>query len=133
MTVRVTESATSVRAVTWIKVTDAPPVKADGVDRMISPYAVEISYVYHRTPTPDGWTEHRWLARGVTVHGRHILKPAKDGTEKLGVNVHRAAWSTSGSLDLVDVPYVGSPPEWILAVIEQQRPSGELALAGLLG
>lgn len=133
MTVRVTESATSVRAVTWVKVTDAPPVKADGIDRMISPYAVEISYTYHRTVTPDGWVEHRWLARGVTVHGRHILKSAKDGAEKLGVSVHRAAWSTCGSLDLVDVPYVGSPPEWILAIIEQQRPSGELAFAGIQG
>lgn len=133
MIVRVTESATSVRAVAYVKVTDAPPVKADGIDRQISPYAVEISYVYHRTSGPDGWVEHRWLARGVTVHGRHILKPAKDGTEKLGANVYRATWSSFGGLDLVDVPHVGSPPEWVMTIIEGQRPSGELAFAGMSG
>lgn len=133
MTVRVTESATSVRAVAYVKVADAPDVKADGIDRQISPYAVEISYVYDRVSGPDGWVEHRWLARGVTIHGRHILKPTKDGTERLGVNVHRATWSTYGVSDLVDGPFVESPPEWVKVIVEQQRPSGELGFAGMLG
>jgi hypothetical protein len=133
MIVRVTESATSVQAVTWVKVADAPPVKADGIDLQISPYAVEISYVYHRVAGPDGWIEHRWLARGVAVHGQHILKPAKDGTERLGASVYRATWSSFGGRDLVDSTSVGSPPEWVLVIIESHRPSGELFLAGIPG
>lgn len=67
-----------------------------------------------------------WLCTDITVVGCRILKPAPDGTKRLGKD-HRkrsyGGWSR-------DVLVEGEAPETLVKLARELQPSGELTLPG---
>jgi hypothetical protein len=113
--------------VVTVSLTGAPEQKTTYTSRTIAPDTAVIRYLYEQQVTPDGWTEHSWLATDVQATGPRVLKPAADGSQRLGVDRHEARWYTvrSGRDVAADNPDM---PEWLAGVIEQMRPSGGLDL-----
>jgi hypothetical protein len=125
ITVKPTRVYTTVKVETDLK--GAPEHKADYISRRIVPDRAIVTYRYHEQMTEDGWTQHRWLAMDVKLTGYRILKPAADGSQRLGVDRHEACWYTvrTGADLVADKPEL---PAWVAELIQRMRPSGELVL-----
>jgi hypothetical protein len=114
----VTEVTGHAFATVSVAVTDAPPLKATYQDRRFQPARIHIRYAY-KPEAADGWTVHRWHAVDVTVVGPRILKPAPDGTQRLGVEDLRYSPTSSDHC-----------PEWLRHLMAELSPSGEVTMAG---
>lgn len=102
-----------------VTVTGAPAVQASYRTRSLDPRHISIKYTYHSEKV-DGWTEHHWIATDVVVNGPRILKPAPDGTQRLGAETLRYAPMA-----------VSEAPEWLRKLMVELRPSGEVTMAGV--
>lgn len=114
----VTDVSGQVTATVNITVKGAEPLKVPYQDRHLWPDRIAVKYTYH-SELVDGWTEHHWIATDVTVVGPRILKPAPDGTMRLGVEILRYH-----PMNLTD------SPEWLRKLMVELRPSGEVTMAG---
>ena len=98
-----------------LTLTGAPPLKVLYTNRQIDPGQVFFKYEYVPTTTEDGWTEHTWKLVSVRATGARILKPAADGSQRLGVEM-----PAYEPVRLKDVP------EWLLSLAREVRPSGSV-------
>lgn len=115
----VTHVTSRAEATVTIGVAGAPPLKASYQERHFLPEQVMVTYLYKPQQGDDGWTAHRWVPVNVSVVGPRILKPAPDGTQRLGVEGLRYHLS-----------YGEQPPEWLAKIVNELAPSGDIALAG---
>lgn len=114
----VTEVSGHAFASVSIGVTGAPPLKATYQERFFLPARIHVRYVY-KPEAADGWTVHRWYPTDVSAVGPRILKPAPDGTQRLGVE------------DLTYKPISQHDhPEWLRQLVAELSPSGEVTMAG---
>ncbi|AKA61729.1 hypothetical protein SEA_YDN12_62 [Streptomyces phage YDN12] len=114
----VTEVSGHAFATVSVAVTGAPPLKATYQDRHFQPARIHVRYAY-KPEAAEGWTVHRWHAVEVTAVGPRILKPAPDGSQRLGVE------------DLRYTPSKEDPlPEWLRQLAAELAPSGEVTMAG---
>lgn len=123
---------TQVVATCWIKVNGTPSLVAEDRAQDMQPHSIKVEYVYRQTHNKNGWVEHSWVARSVLVNGLRILKPAKDGTQRLGGTVQRCTWVLSMSGGLINAIDGDCPPEWLAEIIEAVRPSGEMSVTDTL-
>src|SRR6476620_5338664 len=114
MAVTIYHRRTVATVVVTVNLTGTPEQKTTYTSRTISPDTVVIRYRYEQHVTQDGWTEHSWLASDVQVTGPRVLKPAADGSQRLGVDRHEARWYTVGSGRDV----AADMPEWLAETIE---------------
>ena len=114
----VTEVTGHAFATVSIAVTGAPPLKATYQERFFQPARIHVRYEY-KPEAADGWTVHRWHPVDVTAVGPRILKPAPDGTQRLGVEELKfnPTWNREH-------------PEWLRQLAAELAPSGEVTLAG---
>ena len=115
----VTSVTSHAEALVTITVSGAPPLKATCNTRYFQPELITVKYVYKPQREDDGWVHHIWAPTDVMVTGPRILKPAADGSQRLGVD-----W-------LRYFPCYGDEkPEWLTKIINELTPSGDIALAG---
>lgn len=122
----------TVKTLICVKVSGAPEHKADYMDRMIQPDKVLVEYRYRELIAPDGWTEHVWAAIDVRIEGPRVLKPGPDGAQRLGAETHSARWSNfdvRGGIRMV-YPSDRAMPEWLVKLVNELRPSGQVELPG---
>jgi hypothetical protein len=103
-----------------IAVTGAPPLKATWQERSFLPAQVHVRYLYKPQVDGDGWTVHVWVPRNVSATGPRILKPAPDGSQRLGVE--HLTYKPISQHD---------HPEWLRQLVHELRPSGDVTLAGV--
>lgn len=90
-------------------------------DRRFLPQYLEAEYEYD---AGQSW----WRVRSVTIVGPYILKPAADGSQRLGKGWGKYDWyGTSGR----DMQERGELPEWLDQVLSEIRPAGALELPGI--
>lgn len=115
----VTTVSSFAEATVSIGVADAPPLTATYQTRQFLPNQIMITYRYRPLKGEDGWVTHDWIAVRATAVGPRILKPAEDGTMRLGIeNLRYAPISTHDY------------PEWLVKLMHELKPSGDIALAG---
>lgn len=92
--------------------------------REFQPQFAQVEYRYEvaGTDSHDGF----WHAVKVTAAGPRVLKPAPDGSRRLGAETCRTEWSHS-----IDVQQFGSGrdntvPEWLDDLVTDMRPSGHV-------
>lgn len=112
----VTEVTGSAFATVSIGVTDTPPLKATYQERYFQPRRIHVRFEY-RPEAADGWTVHRWYPVDISAHGPRILKPAKDGSQRLGAEDLR--YKTISQRE---------HPEWLRQLVSELAPSGEVVL-----
>lgn len=115
----VTSVGSRAEASVTITVTGAPALVATYQTRTFLPEQITVKYVYKPQTDADGWTHHTWTATSVTVVGPRILKPAADGSQRLGVEHLR-----------YHPNYGDQVPEWLRKIMDELTPSGDIALAG---
>lgn len=115
----VTSVSSRAEATVTIGVTGAPPMKATYQTRGFLPEQITVKYVYKPQRDDDGWTHHTWTHTDVTAIGPRILKPAADGSQRLGAEHLRYRPA-----------YTDQLPEWLVKIVNELRPSGDIALAG---
>jgi hypothetical protein len=117
--IKVMSASGSAEAVVSIGVTGTPPLKATFQERQLQPERITVRYRYQAQVDTDGWTHHVWTRVNVVVDGPRILKPAADGSQRLGVEVLRYN------------PVFEDLPEWLVKLADEFRPSGDIALVSV--
>lgn len=125
--VRLTEcgvrTGTSVNA----QFTGAPVVEVRYADYSIVPFHAAITYQHRVTQDADGWTAHSWFCKRATVTGHRVLKPGAKGEMRVSNKItHQMTWSTWSSSEDLTVNERGELPEFLVHLIEELRPSGEV-------
>lgn len=115
----VTSVSSHAEATVTIGVTGTPVLVATYQTRSFQPDQITVKFRYKPQTDADGWTHHTWTRTSVTVVGPRILKPAKDGTQRLGADHLR-----------YHPMYADQLPEWLTKLVDELRPSGDIALAG---
>lgn len=115
----VTRVTSRAEATVTVGVTGTPVLVATYQTRTFLPEQITVKFLYKPQTDGDGWTHHTWKVTGVTVTGPRILKPAADGSQRLGVDYLRYQ-----PISLDDVP------EWLRKIMDELTPSGDIALAG---
>lgn len=98
----------------------APDMKVSYQDRMMQPDCVMVEY---RLDPARGW----WTADHITVVGARLLKPAPDGTPRIGKDRPK---STYGGWNR-DVQEEYDLPEWLDNLVSELRPNGNVTLPGV--
>lgn len=103
-----------------VKFTTDLQVKATYLKHNIVPDLMVVTYAFgpgqHR-----GW----WVAVDVMVAGHKVLKPAADGSVRLGKDRSKATWSAWGRKD---VQTEHNLPEELDKLVSELRPSGQVTL-----
>lgn len=68
----------------------------------------------------------RWVCGCITITGHRLLKPAADGTRRVGKDRHKSTYGWSSG----DVQADGKLPEWLDKLATELRPSGRVTLPG---
>lgn len=111
----VKSASSSTTSSVTLTLTGAPALDVLYTNRQIDPAQVFFKYEYAPVTSEDGWTEHTWNLVSVRATGARILKPAADGSQRLGVEV------------LAYKPlYLKDTPEWLLSLAGEVRPSGSV-------
>lgn len=119
--VQILEAATRTKANRHARITGAPELDATYLDQTIQPQHIWIRYVYHLVNGEPTWT-----ATQIIVEGFRVLKPARDGSQRLGKQTHIATWT---SWDLGHrTTSRNQTPAWLDDVVEILRPSGGVGL-----
>lgn len=105
---------TSVPVTVRVKLNGAPPLKASYSDRLFLPDYVKLRYAVSRV---EG--EAVWSCEDRDVSGPRILKPADDGSMRLGKD--RCTRTFYSTYELVP---------WLAQLIDELRPSGLPDLPG---
>lgn len=111
----VKSASSSTTSSVTLTLTGAPPLKVLYTNRQLDPGQVFFKYEYTPTTTGDGWTEHTWDLVSVRATGARILKPAADGSQRLGAEV--LAYKPMS---------LKNAPEWLLSLANEVRPSGSV-------
>jgi len=122
MAIDITSVSNRVRAHVGVQLTGAPDLKTDYTSWTIEPSHVQVEYTYRQQLTEDGWKEHEWVATDIRVTGSRILKPAADGSRRLGKDIGSRRWYSPPERD--------PRPEWLEALVAELRPSGDVDLPG---
>jgi hypothetical protein len=104
--------------------TGVPVLKVTNT-RDILPEHVTLSYVY---ATVEEQTV--WVCRSARVGGHRVLKPAPDGSQRLGQEVHSGELYSSLPLGLEDLKSNREVPTWLRDLIVLSRPDGNIELPG---
>lgn len=121
--IEIIDARSQIEAKIVVHVTGAPVTPADYLSHVIAPDTV----ILHFSSDQDTVM---WVCTKVKVTGARILKPATDGTQRLGKMNHSAEWFTYGGMDLArNTRY--HVPEWIRDLIEQARPVGAPSIPNL--
>lgn len=115
----VTDASGTAEATVTIWVTGTPLLTETYGKRDFVPTRLTMKYSYQPVTDEAGWTHHTWKPVIVTAMGPRILKPAADGSQRLG----------AGTLTYNPI-YVDDAPEWLLKLAAELAPSGEVTLAG---
>lgn len=115
----VTTVSSQVTATVNIGVTGTEALVATYQTRSFQPGRITVTYVYKPQRGDDGWTRHTWVPAKVSAVGPRILKPAADGSQRLGVEELRY-----NPVNLNDAP------EWLRKIISELTPSGDVTLVG---
>lgn len=97
-----------------------PDVKVQYLDHRMQ---VDHMGAEYRLNTATGW----WVCQTITLAGNRLLKPAADGTPRVGKDRHKTTYS---SYSKGDVQSKGDVPEWLDKLISELRPSGTVTLPG---
>ena len=116
----VTSFDTSIEATARVYVAGTPDLKADYVQRRIQPFYVLIRYRY---VPPEGHLQPVWMARSVNVTGYAILKPGRDGTQRIGTSTHKAEWSSWTGHDVRDQDARRPLPDWLREIVTARVPT----------
>lgn len=123
MSIEITKLTGTATAVVRMYVSAAPAMKASYVDADILPYFVQINYRHVKAVDPDGWVSHSWAAVDVRVVGHRVLKPAKDGSQRISDTVtHDRKWYDTQAVD------PDTLPDWLADLVEEARPYGAVDL-----
>lgn len=122
VSIDIKSARTQVKAVVRVELSGAPDMTADYSKWQINPDSLTVEYHYKQAQGDDGWTGHQWTTFDVRVTGRRILKPAADGSRRLGEQSGRRSWYTRNQL--------ADMPEWVKRLVEEMRPSGQIEAAG---
>lgn len=107
-----------------VRFTGAGIMKADYVSHMIQPSYAEMIYVYNGATDQAGWTHHTWRCRDAKLTGYRVLKPGPNGELRVSeVATHQVSWNSYAK----DVTELEDTPLLVVDLIEQCRPSGEVA------
>lgn len=98
-------------------------------DRTFLPDRVYARFVYLPVRHQDGTVEHGWVCNSLGTSGQRVLKPGKDGNQRLGQERCKREWDSYGSDDVVDYYTYRQGnrtplPDWAVQAIERLRPSG---------
>lgn len=110
----ISEVTSQVQVSTTVTLSGAEPVQVKYTIpiRFLNPEQVRIEY----SLSDDG----EWVRRYIRIHGLRILKPAADGTMRLGKEQHHRDW----------YHYDKDVPDWIQALVNEMRPFGNPQTAG---
>lgn len=122
MSIDIKAARTLVKASVSVELSGAPDLVAEYTKWPISPYVLQVEYRYKQAEAEDGWTGHEWATADVRVNGHRILKPAADGSRRLGEQSGRRSWYTRNDL--------AAMPEWVKRLVEEMRPSGSVDVSG---
>lgn len=111
----VKSASSSTTSSVTLTLTGAPALKVLYTNRQINPGQVVFKYKYAPVTSEDGWTEHTWDLVSIRATGARILKPAADGSQRLGVEV--LAYEPMS---------LKNAPEWLLSLANEVRPSGSV-------
>lgn len=92
-----------------IELSGAPEMNSRLSNRLIQPGLAVFQYRLIMTDAGPVWRCYT-----ADVHGTRILKPAPDGSVRLGKEVMRNSWSG----------YLDNAPEWVVNLINEVRPNG---------
>lgn len=98
----------------------APDMRAQYVDRMMQPDRVQVEY---RFDAGLNW----WFAISVKVTGHRLLKPAANGTPRIGKDTHSVSYGGWRA----DVQADNGLPGWLDRLVIELRPSGQVSLPGV--
>ena len=115
----VTSVTSRAEATVTIGVTGTPALVVTYQTRSFQPDQIIVRFQYQPQTDTDGWTHHTWKRTSVAVTGPRILKPAADGSQRLGAD--RLSYHPV---------YSDEAPEWLLKLVDELRPSGDVSLAG---
>jgi hypothetical protein len=104
--------------------TGVPVLKVTNT-RDILPEHVRLSYMY---ATVEEQTV--WICRSAQVSGHRVLKPAPDGSQRLGQEVRSGEWYSTLPLGLEDLKFHREIPSWLRDLIVLLRPDGNVELPG---
>lgn len=98
----------------------APDMKSQYTDRVMQPDRVRVEY----------WFDaglNCWFAINVKVTGHRLLKPAADGTPRIGKDKHSVSYGGWRK----DVQADNGLPGWLDQLVDELRPSGLVSLPGV--
>lgn len=131
MTVQLTECTPSTQTVVRARFTGAEIVPAEVPSYLgpaITPNFAEIIYEHRVVEDTEGWTSHSWFCVSTYLEGPCVLKPGPDGEAQVNYRITAPrAWSV-GIKDAEDLTVTARNelPEFLAAMIEGLRPSGEI-------
>lgn len=127
MRVMLTDTRSWADVVVHADVMGAPETKVTYLDQMMQPDQVRITYAYDAVAG-------RWVAHDVFTTGLRVLKPAADGTQRLGKDSHKSYWSSWGRKDIqvsrLSAAGGSELPEWLNKLVDELRPTGGVSMAG---
>lgn len=112
-----------------VKLSGLPDVNKSFGSWTLRPFALTLKF----RVAQDAGGELAWVCFDARVTGHRVLKPGKDGQDRLGVETGYRDWSLYGGTDLATGKNRdGEPlvPEWLAPLINELRPSGIPSLAG---